>query len=217
MSLNLAVMVTVRLGAVHRYRNSGANIWIQLARAGGLTLDFNCAIIVLPMCRKVLGLMRATWLVKVIPFDSSIEFHKLIAYNIIIGAVLHTVGHFGNYATLPEAFATYLFETNAGITGFLIWIVMIIMYIGASERIRRGDARFVAAAAFFPAIPRPNAVMSPHPTLGLVWFGLVHLVRSARPGGKLHLCSFPLLTSDARGTNGSAALHTEPVGRRRTR
>lgn len=124
-----------------KYKNAGANTWVQIARAGGLTLDFNCALIVLPMCRKLLGWMRATWLVKIIPFDSSIELHKLIAYNILLGSIIHTVGHFGNYASLPESFSFYLFQTNAGLTGFLIWVVIAIMYVGASERIRRGDTR----------------------------------------------------------------------------
>jgi hypothetical protein len=74
--------------------------------------------------------MRATWMVHLIPFDSSIEFHKIIAYMILLASVIHTVAHFGNYTTVPDkTFTQLLFSTNAGLTGFVLLVIMLIMYV----------------------------------------------------------------------------------------
>lgn len=135
-SVNLILFLT----AFYSYYNSSThyNNWVPVARGAGATLNFNCAMIVLPMCRRVLGYLRATWLVNIIPFDAAIEFHKLVAWFILLGTVVHTVAHFGNYSTLPDSFASSLFNTNAGLTGFVLLLIMAVMYLGASELVRRG-------------------------------------------------------------------------------
>jgi hypothetical protein len=55
-------------------------------------------------------------------------------------SIIHTVAHFGNYTTLPVPFSELLFETNAGLTGFFLWVVIIIMFLGTSERTFRHKA-----------------------------------------------------------------------------
>jgi len=131
-------------------------------------LNFDCAVIVLPMCRKALGYLRTTFMRKFTPFDESIEFHKVISYYIVFATVMHTIAHFGNYVTpgmascpaalagavpsLATSFAArggtgkgdcnfefWLFQTQPGLTGFLLLVVMLILYGGANETIRRGS------------------------------------------------------------------------------
>lgn len=150
-------------------------------------LNFDCAVIVLPMCRKALGYLRTTFMRKFTPFDESIEFHKVISYYIVFATVMHTIAHFGNYVTpgmasCPAAlagavpslatsfaarggvgtgdcnFAYWLFQTQPGLTGFLLLVVMLILYGGANETIRRGsDAQRVVK----PAPQNRGAAASP--------------------------------------------------------
>jgi PAS domain S-box-containing protein len=158
-SINLILFLT----AFFEFRDKGANEWIQVARGGGRMLNFDCAIIVLPMCRKAMGYLRTTIMRKFTPFDESIEFHKIIAYYILFATIVHTVAHFGNYLTptmaaCPRAlaakfdnftaqggvgtgnckFSFWLFDTQPGLTGFLLLLTMVFIYGGANETIRRG-------------------------------------------------------------------------------
>ena len=159
-----AINLTLFLTAFFEFRAKGANEWIQVARGGGRMLNFDCAIIVLPMCRKAMGYLRTTIMRKFTPFDESIEFHKVIAYYILFATVLHTIAHFGNYLTptmsaCPPAlalkylnftsqggvgtgdcnFSFWLFGTQPGLTGFVLLLIMLFIYGGANETIRRGS------------------------------------------------------------------------------
>jgi PAS domain S-box-containing protein len=159
-----AINLTLFLTAYFEFKAKGANEWIQVARGGGRMLNFDCAIIVLPMCRKVMGYLRTTPMRKFTPFDASIEFHKVIAYYILFATLLHSAAHFGNYLTptmsaCPPAlaakylnfsdqggvgtgtcnFSFWLFSTQPGLTGFFLLLIMLFIYGGASEIIRRGS------------------------------------------------------------------------------
>jgi PAS domain S-box-containing protein len=118
---------------------AGWNVYVQVARGGGLMLDLDCVMIVLPMCRRLLGFLRSTPVAKFTPFDGAIEFHKHIAYLILLGTIIHGIAHLINYSTTAAGVAKNLFETNGGLTGFLLLVVMLPIYIGASSAIRRGD------------------------------------------------------------------------------
>jgi PAS domain S-box-containing protein len=177
-----AINLTLFLTAFFEFKDKGANEWIQVARGGGRMLNFDCAVIVLPMCRKALGYLRTTFMKKFTPFDESIEFHKVISYYILFATTLHTIAHFGNYLTptmsaCPGAlapkygnfssrggvgkgdcnFGFWLFETQPGLTGFLLLITILFIYGGANETIRRGsDAQRKA-----PTAPAPAAASTP--------------------------------------------------------
>ena len=111
-----------------------------------------------------MGYLRTTIMRKFTPFDESIEFHKVIAYYILFATVLHTIVHFGNYLTptmsaCPPAlalkylnftsqggvgtgdcnFSFWLFGTQPGLTGFVLLLIMLFIYGGANETIRRGS------------------------------------------------------------------------------
>lgn len=95
---------------------------------------------------------------KFIPFDQSVEFHKLAAYVGAFLSVIHVVGHFLNFYLLAEApfqaascvlpqvftdeeseksFFQLLFTSHQGITGLLLVLVMSIIYSFAAAQSRR--------------------------------------------------------------------------------
>ncbi|KAL3735246.1 hypothetical protein ACJRO7_024387 [Eucalyptus globulus] len=64
------------------------------AKGSAETLNFNMALVLLPVCRRTLTKLRSSFLGTFIPFDDNINFHKIIALAIAIGSVVHTAMHF---------------------------------------------------------------------------------------------------------------------------
>ncbi|WP_041232988.1 EF-hand domain-containing protein [Cylindrospermum stagnale] len=126
------------MSAVEKYESQGANLYVQIARGCGATLNLNGALILIPMLRHFMTWLRKTTINNYIPIDESIEFHKLVGQVMFALAIVHTGAHFLNYTTLPIPFAQSLFGTKAGISGFLLLLVFIIMWVTAQAPIRKG-------------------------------------------------------------------------------
>ncbi|KAK1575091.1 hypothetical protein Q3G72_002508 [Acer saccharum] len=77
-----------------QYRNKAAydvmGNCVCIAKGAAETLKFNMALILLPVCRKTITWLRnQTKLGGVVPFDSNLDFHIVIAAGIAIGVILH--------------------------------------------------------------------------------------------------------------------------------
>ncbi len=138
--LSVYALVNIALfwNAAETYAAQGANIYVQIARGGGACLNFNGALILLPMLRHLLTWVRASVFGDLLPVDDSIAFHKLVGHVMMVFAVIHTIAHFLNYSTLPESITFYAFETHAGLTGVLLMAIFLVMWVCALEFIRRG-------------------------------------------------------------------------------
>ncbi len=123
--------------AVARYQQQGAPWMVQIARGGGACLNFNGALILLPMMRRTLTWLRRTWLHHILPVDESIAFHKLVGHAMWGFALLHTAAHFTNYALNTKSFVGSLFMTKAGLTGFILLLVFGVMWVCSLEFVRR--------------------------------------------------------------------------------
>ncbi|VVA12646.1 Hypothetical predicted protein [Prunus dulcis] len=67
---------------------------VSIAKGGAETLKFNMALILLPVCRNTITWLRSkTKLGIIVPFDDNINFHKVIAFGIIVGVGLHAGSH----------------------------------------------------------------------------------------------------------------------------
>ncbi|XP_061786604.1 NADPH oxidase 1 [Nerophis lumbriciformis] len=71
------------------------------ARAPAAVLNFNCLLILLPVCRNLLSLIRGSLvccsrsLRK--QLDKNIDFHKLVAYTIALMTAVHVIAHLLNF------------------------------------------------------------------------------------------------------------------------
>ena len=83
-----------------------------IARAAALVLHFDVALILLPVCRTLISLLRQTALNGIIQFDQNIAFHKLVAWSIVFFTVVHVVAHQANFGQLTA-------KNNIGLVGFL--------------------------------------------------------------------------------------------------
>ena len=138
--LSLYALVNIALfwNAVETYAAQGANTYVQIARGGGACLNFNGALILIPMLRHLLTKVRASIFGDLFPVDDSIAFHKIVGHVMMVFAVIHTIAHFANYSTLPEPVAFYALQTHAGLTGVLLMAVFLVMWVCALDFIRRG-------------------------------------------------------------------------------
>lgn len=83
---------------------------LSVSRGAALCLNFNSALILLPVCRNALSLLRCLfpkcllntgvrrWFIRLA--DHHIEFHRFIGYAICFWVVVHVAGHISNFERL---------------------------------------------------------------------------------------------------------------------
>jgi predicted ferric reductase len=76
----------------------------------------DAALILLPVCRNFISVLRRTSLGTVIPFDKNITLHKATGWSIVIFSFIHTAAHMVNFYRLAMAKGT---TTGSRITTFL--------------------------------------------------------------------------------------------------
>ncbi|KMS97792.1 hypothetical protein BVRB_5g123540 isoform B [Beta vulgaris subsp. vulgaris] len=138
---------------------------LSTAKGAAETLKFNMALILLPVCRNLVTWLRRSPLISsFVPFNDTINFHKLIAGGIVIGVVLHggthlacdfpritqssplvflrTIGNkFGNH---QPSYLQVLCRTEV-VTGIAMVILMVIAFSLATRMPRRQP----------PSLPQP--------------------------------------------------------------
>uniref|UniRef100_H2ZL35 NAD(P)H oxidase (H2O2-forming) n=1 Tax=Ciona savignyi TaxID=51511 RepID=H2ZL35_CIOSA len=131
---------------------------MAIARASAAALMFNFSTLLLTMCRNIITFLRETFLHRYIPFDSAVTMHRIIAWMAITFTALHIVAHGINFYSIvtqsPDdmaclfrdmwypsdyvpTFVFWLFQTITGITGVILTLALIIMYVFASNYSRR--------------------------------------------------------------------------------
>ena len=92
-------VINVVLFTLSAVRHRHSNGYVMAARGCGMCLNFNCAVVVLPVLRKCITRMRTSKLAKYLPLDENIRFHKLIGCTIVLQSVVHTGAHLANLST----------------------------------------------------------------------------------------------------------------------
>ncbi|KAI4388960.1 hypothetical protein MLD38_001242 [Melastoma candidum] len=127
-----------------------------VAKGSAETLELNMALILLPVCRRFITDLRSTFLGKFSPFDDNINFHKLIAFGIAVGTIVHSFAHlacnFPRISSCPEEDFEYAFGRSfpderpsyfalvthvSSITGLIMCMIMAISFTLATPWFRR--------------------------------------------------------------------------------
>ncbi|CAG8568609.1 3572_t:CDS:2 [Dentiscutata heterogama] len=115
-----------------------------IARSSALVLHIDVAMILFPVCRNLITLLRATPLNGIIPFDNHLEFHQIIGWSILFFTIVHVVSHWINFYELSKAsnggigmWFQLNFASGPGATGYVMLICLIIMVVTAMESKRR--------------------------------------------------------------------------------
>ncbi|KAJ7783709.1 NADPH oxidase [Mycena maculata] len=115
------------------------SVWVS--RGAGLALAFDGGLILLPMLRNIIKVIRpkVTWL---FPADENIWFHRQVAYSMAFWAMVHTTAHYVNFINVERTqvrkqIALQIHYTQpGGITGHFMLLIMLLMYTTASQKIR---------------------------------------------------------------------------------
>ncbi|KAJ3089858.1 hypothetical protein HK102_005315 [Quaeritorhiza haematococci] len=118
----------------------GASVWTS--RGAGLVLVFDSALLLLPVCRNLIRIVRSSTLNRLVPFDYNVYFHKCTAYAMLFWSLVHVNAHYVNFFQvqrmdlLPVKAWQIHYHTNAGITGHLMLLCMLLMYTTAKIQVR---------------------------------------------------------------------------------
>jgi predicted ferric reductase/Ca2+-binding EF-hand superfamily protein len=127
-------------------------------RALGYCLDLDGALILVPVMRRLLAWLRASWVGRRMPVDDAVDFHRLIGQTMFALGVAHaaafTIAYAAGHSRSPLA---SLLLTSRGLTGGLLLGVFAIMWLFSQSPIRR-SSRF--ELFYFTHL------------LYVVWFGL---------------------------------------------
>ncbi|CAG8495043.1 6173_t:CDS:2 [Dentiscutata erythropus] len=115
-----------------------------IARSAALVLHIDAAMILFPVCRNLITLLRATPLNGIIPFDNNLDFHQIIGWSILFFTIVHVVSHWINFYELSKELNGGIgmwfrlnFTTGPGATGYVMLICLIIMVATSIESKRR--------------------------------------------------------------------------------
>ncbi|KAK2395979.1 respiratory burst oxidase protein A [Trifolium repens] len=185
--LEMLLLEKDRYMTYSRQHSSASVNWSQnltIAKGAAETLKFNMALILLPVCRNTLTWLRSTKVRKIVPFDDNINFHKMIAFGIVVGIVIHAGNHLAcDFPLLvnssPEKFSlissdfnnkkpTYksLLVSIEGITGITMVTLMIISFTLATSQFRRNAVNLPSPLNRLTGF---NAFWYSHHLLGIVY------------------------------------------------
>jgi len=132
-------------------------VGIAITRGAAASLSFCYSLLLLTMCRNLLTRLKESSVQQYIPIDSHIAFHKIVAMTALFFSLLHSAGHLVNFyhistqsvenlncLTKEMSFTAenrptityWLFNTLTGITGVMLWTIMMIIFIFAHPVIR---------------------------------------------------------------------------------
>jgi NADPH oxidase len=120
---------------------NGLKFSVWTSRGAGLVLAFDGGLILIPMLRNVIKVVRPklTWL---FPADENIWFHRQVAYSMAFWAMVHTTAHYVNFINVERTqvrkqLALQIHYTQpGGITGHFMLLIMLLMYTTASQKVR---------------------------------------------------------------------------------
>ncbi|KAL4227430.1 hypothetical protein ACF0H5_012874 [Mactra antiquata] len=137
-------------------RLAGYGVTVTRGAASGMMWTYSCLLIT--MSRNTITFLRETFLHRFIPFDSFHSMHKFIAAMALVFTVTHCVGHginlyhistwssqdlncvFREYYRSSDqltSFHYWAWTTITGLTGIILTVIVIIMYVFALPFARR--------------------------------------------------------------------------------
>ena len=109
-------------------------VLVQIARGCGGLMNFNAAFLLLPMMRLFISWIRSTRIARFMALEDSIDFHRLSGHTMFGAALVHTGAYIGIYW---PALGKNLTGSRAAITGCILLVIFLVLWIFALERARK--------------------------------------------------------------------------------
>ena len=128
--------------------------WLTAAKAFGWLIDLNVALLILPVSRRLIRVLyhwstymgggRFTkWviqpLVRALPLDCHLTFHRLVALVVVLASIGHTTAHFVQFALRPDLSQQLVGGLWPYISGVLLCLLLLLICTGAVRRIQRAN------------------------------------------------------------------------------
>jgi len=201
---NAAIFFATLLAAPDGKHTNGS---MQFGRATGAIIGFNAGLILVPVMRRLLTRVRASWLGRVLPVDSAVAFHKSMGHALFVLMLAHVAAFTTSWlaghpsTSFAGAIARLFFMTGRGLTGTLLLGISTVMWIAALRwirRTRRFEIFYYTHLLYLPWL----VLLIVHAPHALVWIGLPllglgveRLLRVARRGEHAHVLSIEPLRS----------------------
>ncbi len=198
-----AINVGIFVSAMIRGAHDAANPLMQTGRALGACINFDGALLLVPVMRRLLTWVRSTWVGRAIPIDEAITFHRIVGHTLVALGIAHATALLLSYGMgHPTGSVEHLlFLTERGLTGVALLVIILVMWVFALALVRR-SARFelfyfthllyVAWFGFAIAHSPSFLFWAGVPLFG---FGIEQLLRLSRRGKKTPLVAAQALRS----------------------
>uniref|UniRef100_K3YLF5 FAD-binding FR-type domain-containing protein n=1 Tax=Setaria italica TaxID=4555 RepID=K3YLF5_SETIT len=112
---------------------------VSTAKGGAEILKFNMALVLLPVCRNTITLIRSkTKIGAAVPFNDNINFHNIIAVGVAVGVGLHAGPHLTSFLWRQKTVKFWWFvKGTEGWTGVVMVLLMTIAFVLAHPWFRR--------------------------------------------------------------------------------
>ncbi len=138
LSVYLLANAALFMEALLRQQAAGATLALQIARGTGACLNFNAALIVVPMLRYTVTRIRRSRVGRFVPVDDAIDVHRLIGEIVVLLGLAHSVAHVINAEAFDVgAVVAWTEGSRAVATGFGLLAVTLVMWLFSRSFVRR--------------------------------------------------------------------------------
>lgn len=110
---------------------STSGVTMPIANAAASVLYFDLAVLIFPVCQTLTSVLKRTPLSAGVHYDTSIFVHRMIGWCLVFFALVHTVSHWINFASLAvkndlgfKGFLALNFGTIPGWSGYAMLIIL---------------------------------------------------------------------------------------------
>ncbi len=185
----------------------GAGPWqdgtMLVGRAAGACITLDGAIVLVPVMRRLLTRVRASFLGRLVPVDEAVTFHRIVGHTLFALAIVHSAAFVSSYlAGHPGSGLGHLFGgTVRGATGAALLLVFAPMWALSLGVIRRSSRFELFYFGHFLYVPwlllaiahAPSFLMGA--TIPLVAFAIEQGLRLSRRGRAVAVRSIEALRS----------------------
>jgi predicted ferric reductase/Ca2+-binding EF-hand superfamily protein len=129
---------------MHYYADLGGSLMQQIARGAGACLNFNLALVLLPMCKSFWTWVQHTSLERYLPVNSLRDMHAGIGRAIVALSLIHIDAHIADQSISNQAIVDSFVLTWVGTTGVIATLVLGVMFFFSYARHRYSREVFVA-------------------------------------------------------------------------
>jgi predicted ferric reductase len=134
--LGVWFLATVFVMALGAYKHRAGGAYLMTARAAGAALNLNIGLLVLATARVVMGRIRRTPILRTLPVDHAIAFHQLVAYAVVVFAIVHTAAHLVRRRAQGVAIMDWLTADFFAMSGVVLAALLLLIFVTALPKVR---------------------------------------------------------------------------------